>query len=339
MSTRKQTTASAIKKALKKAFPEIKFSCTQRDYSACYIRYEDGPKFDDVKKITSKYQAGHFDGMTDSYEYGENEENLNQCQYVFLTRDYSEEKESALKMQLKEYYGAEYWQGMPDYEQARILRGELVKIDLSTMPNLQEAKAQEKREEEERIFEQEQKREQENKEAAFLEECKIEKLKQRGATAEQIEQHKTGKITTAEAKKILYPFLITGKFPALNKNNNLKENAEQIKEKSFLRKCVIVHEINFSSSIDWEIFTNNFLTSQDFYPDNLGRSILPNSDPRADEFAAIHNEEDATEEQLQYFRENSALLCSMASYKGESIIIDTSGHNYARYVAEPIKEI
>ena len=39
-----------------------------------------------VEAITSKYKLGHFDGMTDSYEYSNRRDDVPQVAYVFLSR-------------------------------------------------------------------------------------------------------------------------------------------------------------------------------------------------------------------------------------------------------------
>ena len=66
--------AKNIKTELARAFPGIKFSVTSESYSmGCSIdvRWTDGPTEEKVRKITSKYQYGHFDGMDDLYNYSD----------------------------------------------------------------------------------------------------------------------------------------------------------------------------------------------------------------------------------------------------------------------------
>jgi len=60
-----------IKRELGEAFPGIKFSVRSDNYSggcSIDIYWELGPTTDEVKKITDKYQEGHFNGMDDIYE-------------------------------------------------------------------------------------------------------------------------------------------------------------------------------------------------------------------------------------------------------------------------------
>lgn len=61
--------ASNIRKELKRAFPGVKFSVRKEDCGSVRVGWTDGPTLAEVEKITSKYKAGHFDGMEDLYNY------------------------------------------------------------------------------------------------------------------------------------------------------------------------------------------------------------------------------------------------------------------------------
>ncbi|MDP2759889.1 MAG: LPD29 domain-containing protein [Sideroxyarcus sp.] len=56
-----------IRSLLKKEFPCVKFSVTS-DYSSINVRWEDGPTGRRVKKITSKFNAGHVNSMEGIYK-------------------------------------------------------------------------------------------------------------------------------------------------------------------------------------------------------------------------------------------------------------------------------
>lgn len=68
-------TAQAIRKDLKAAYPETKFTVRSKNYSGgdsidvSYTMTVTGPKKKEVEALLSKYEEGHFDGMTDMYEY------------------------------------------------------------------------------------------------------------------------------------------------------------------------------------------------------------------------------------------------------------------------------
>lgn len=68
--------ASLIKKELKAKYPQVKFSVKSQTYSggdSVDVHYvmedESYPTQETIQTIVNKYQAGHFDGMTDMYEY------------------------------------------------------------------------------------------------------------------------------------------------------------------------------------------------------------------------------------------------------------------------------
>ena len=85
--------ASQIKKILKKEFPTIKFKVTSKIYSggdSVYIDWTDGATTDQISKLVEDFQFGHFDGMTDSYEYSNRKNDLPQVKYLHLIREISE---------------------------------------------------------------------------------------------------------------------------------------------------------------------------------------------------------------------------------------------------------
>lgn len=77
-----------LKQDLKKEFPNIKFSVRCDSYRI-EVDYIDGPSLESVKKITGKYEQGHFNSMEDIYEYDNQREDLPQRDYVFVSRDIS----------------------------------------------------------------------------------------------------------------------------------------------------------------------------------------------------------------------------------------------------------
>jgi hypothetical protein len=65
-------TAAMIRKVLRATFPATKFSVTTgrgSGVSSVDVRWTDGPTAARVNEFVACFQAGHFDGMTDMYEY------------------------------------------------------------------------------------------------------------------------------------------------------------------------------------------------------------------------------------------------------------------------------
>ena len=100
--------AKLIRKDLKEHFPNIKFKVISENYAggnSINIGYENGVPEQKIKKIVSKYKQGHFDGMTDCYEYSNSIEGLPQVSYIFTSRTISQEVKERAKIYLCKYHG------------------------------------------------------------------------------------------------------------------------------------------------------------------------------------------------------------------------------------------
>lgn len=83
--------ARNVRADLKKHFPGIKFS-VKSDRSTINVRWTDGPTSEAVCDVIKRYKSGHFDGMTDCYQYEESAWNdvFGGVRYVFESRSYSD---------------------------------------------------------------------------------------------------------------------------------------------------------------------------------------------------------------------------------------------------------
>jgi hypothetical protein len=61
--------AKNIRILLKKHFPKVKFSVKARHHSSYGVEWTDGPTCWQVEAIVNVFEAGHFNGMEDIYEY------------------------------------------------------------------------------------------------------------------------------------------------------------------------------------------------------------------------------------------------------------------------------
>lgn len=79
-----------IKRILSMEYPGTKFGAVTRG-NAIDVRWVDGPSLMEVNKILAQFEAGHFDGMTDMYEYRENDtawqKTFGSMNYIFVYRD------------------------------------------------------------------------------------------------------------------------------------------------------------------------------------------------------------------------------------------------------------
>lgn len=99
--------AKMIKQELKKLFPTIKFSVKSDSFSggdSVDISWENGPTDDQVSDVTSKYQYGHFDGMTDSYDHSNRRKDIPQSKYVHTSRDITDDISERVFKKLQQSY-------------------------------------------------------------------------------------------------------------------------------------------------------------------------------------------------------------------------------------------
>lgn len=84
--------AGNVRKDLKKHFPGVKFS-VRSDATEVRVRWTDGPLEKDVEAIVDRYKAGHFDGMTDCYNYTRSAftEVFGSVRWTWATRDSSDD--------------------------------------------------------------------------------------------------------------------------------------------------------------------------------------------------------------------------------------------------------
>lgn len=92
--TKKQVNA-LIRKALKEAFPDVKFSVRGGRGDATWIGWTDGPNQAQVEAVVSRFEGKGFDGMQDMtvyHSHTENGESVDlQSDYLFFSRSISDE--------------------------------------------------------------------------------------------------------------------------------------------------------------------------------------------------------------------------------------------------------
>ncbi len=103
--------ASSIRKDLKQKYPNTKFTVRCQNFAGGnsvdvdYMAKTDGPRLKDVETLLSKYEAGHFDGMIDSYEYKDSKDrNDITVKYLMIKADISDLRTSH-KNEFMKYWG------------------------------------------------------------------------------------------------------------------------------------------------------------------------------------------------------------------------------------------
>ena len=87
-----------IKKLLKGKYPSIKFSVTSSNFAggnSVDVDWNLGPTTDEIEKLISQYQYGHFDGMIDMYEYSNTRKDIPQAKFVMTRREFKNDEEFA----------------------------------------------------------------------------------------------------------------------------------------------------------------------------------------------------------------------------------------------------
>ncbi len=100
--------AKAIREELKTAFPSITFRIKSRNFSmgdAVDVYYTNGVPVDQIRKITDKYEYGHFNGMEDIYEISNSRSDIPQAKYVHVQRNIDKEVSEAMKVKLANDFG------------------------------------------------------------------------------------------------------------------------------------------------------------------------------------------------------------------------------------------
>ena len=114
--------AHNIRVLLKEQFPKVKFSVKSDRYSggdAIDIRWTDGPNTKAVEKIADQFEAGHFNGQEDIYEYAHSvfRDLFGDAKYIHCHRDISDALLS--KAIAAEYPGTESRPTVEDYRKAQ----------------------------------------------------------------------------------------------------------------------------------------------------------------------------------------------------------------------------
>lgn len=101
-------TAKAVRAELKDRFSDVKFSVTSETYAggdSVNIRWTDGPREADVAAVVSKFKAGTFNGMTDSYETTENNPLHHTVKFIDVERTLSPGMKAKLRTELADDAG------------------------------------------------------------------------------------------------------------------------------------------------------------------------------------------------------------------------------------------
>lgn len=127
--------AKMIRTELKAKYPETKFSVKAKSYaggSSVDVCWTDGPKSAEVNDMIRKYQRGHFDGMTDMYEYSNSREDIPQVQFTFANREISDETREIIKEKIGTMFGVDMNDTLAVFEIFRLYPDEVISREFNT---------------------------------------------------------------------------------------------------------------------------------------------------------------------------------------------------------------
>lgn len=102
--------AKLLKTEFKQKFPATKFSVKSDSYTGgdsiriSFVASTTSPKVKEVEALTAKYQAGHFDWMTDMYEIT-NRTDGPTVKYIFVDAVVSDEVRAAIAESIRSDFG------------------------------------------------------------------------------------------------------------------------------------------------------------------------------------------------------------------------------------------
>lgn len=104
--------AKWVRMELKNKYPDIKFRVISSSFAngdSVDVGYTDGVPVEQVDKLLAKYEYGHFDGMTDCYEYSNSNEELPQTKYLSVSREISQANRDLVQAEIMKEYGMTEW--------------------------------------------------------------------------------------------------------------------------------------------------------------------------------------------------------------------------------------
>lgn len=103
--------AKNIRIELARAFPSVKFTVRTKRFSMgndIRVEWIDGPTTQQVDSIIQRYSSGTFDGMTDCYEYRDDQaftKAFGSSKYIFATREHSDKMLASVIGRVCRYLG------------------------------------------------------------------------------------------------------------------------------------------------------------------------------------------------------------------------------------------
>lgn len=301
--------AVEIRKILKSAFPEIKFSITS-DYNTIDVTIKSSPY--NYSKLEYSYEI-------ESRKYREYEEEHNKelnsiidyCNKLLSSYNFDDSDSQS------DYFHKNFYQHVNiDYKYIQTEQTEEQKADILNFRNKlqQEAQAEEERKEIE-YQQREKEKEEDNKQYLLRQEEEKKEIELIYNNINIIELEETTKY-----------FVIGSQFANCNKNNTLDQYKEEVlKGDCYLQNVKITREIHFKTEESLNYFSNMLLNDFDFLSESGGSFT---DDVRVKSMTDYHHMSKEEQETVIFN------LYGIAVYYNNQLqfVVDTQGYSYARYV-------
>ncbi len=302
-------TASEVRKHLKKQFPEVKFS-VRSSYKDISIEVKSSP----YTNIEPEYNEEMTNHMRREERKELNKELygiLDYCRLLLNSYNYDDSDS------MTDYFNTHFYTSVSiDYDYTQTDQTESIKQDIEYYRNhlLEIEKAEELRKEKE-YQEYLIKQEEEKKEYQVRQEEKKKEV-----------EYINNNVEVKEIEENSQYFVIGSQFAHMNKNSTLEQYQEEVKKGDYSLKDVkITRELHFKDVAALEYFTTKLLTDFDFL---AGTGGAYTDDKRVKTMTDYYNMTEWERNTVQFN------LLGVAVYLDGKLqfLIDSQGHNYARYV-------
>ncbi len=343
---KKQTPAQAVKSELQKAFPCVKFTAKYRTYSggcSVDISWTNGPAVSAVRAISQKYQYNGRMQIDDYVPASNLRADIPQAGYVFENRTIEATIEAEIRNQIEAWFNfGESWDEWSKKEHVNSKKSaffEWYDFSAGGEPLFSEFIAYEQEEQAKKHAERKAREQVELAKQAELERLEtIENEKmylENNYSPVEIEEHKTGTITTGKVKIYDAPVCVASVWPNMNKYNRLSSyHAELFTGESTRKTARIMGEIVLSDN-SARTYAESLLWGQNFISGEFKGFCghdFPSTDSRPEEFETIEKPCNMSENKREHFREKSETICFIVKSEICTFLVNSEGYNYAKYV-------
>jgi hypothetical protein len=320
--------AKTVRKELKAAYPSIKFS-VKSDFNKISVSYTDGVRASEIEPFLNKYRGyrdldtyGDYGADTTAQDVEFNGETVGTyLNYINVSRSFSEAyitevldyvkstlngaESDGVAVEISEWSGTAHFTGHSHDNYGYYCE---IARESSSLESIKVQRDRKDAEEEEKLN-------------IWIAERAAKELE----TKKEVQEVTITplEIITIQSGAVE---LIESVFPKLNKNDTLEEYTEQLEAEHFDKVKASVTKVIKLTDSDYDLFTNNLLTSFDWLDGEGGTDSTANL-PDVESFYKY------SEADQKYWKSEAYTLCVLVyASDRDAILVDPQGYTYARYV-------